>query len=174
MSNADVPYPRWISTLSRADHTKYQSTISANGRCRVHAGVRRRRPSTVADIGGERYRQCGREHRACLWQAPGMPIDANRRLNLLNWEDRVPIHTSSGDYALHRFREDPAFLSYVVRFDRERLGSLDGLDVVHLQCHIGTDTVSLSRLGAATTTGYDFSPSALAAARTLAAEAGAA
>src|SRR5947209_7616641 len=103
-----------------------------------------------------------------------MPIDDNRRLNWLNWEDRVPIHTTSGDYGLHRFRDDSDYLSYVIRFDRERLGSLAGLDVVHLQCHIGTDTVSLSRLGAASTTGYDFSPSALAAARELAEEAGAA
>jgi SAM-dependent methyltransferase len=101
-----------------------------------------------------------------------MAIDANRQLNWLNWEDRVPIHTASGDYGLHRFRDDPTHLSYVVRHDAERLGSLDGLDVVHLQCHIGTDTVSLARLGAKTTTGYDFSPSALAAARELASEAG--
>jgi SAM-dependent methyltransferase len=55
-----------------------------------------------------------------------------------------------------------------VRYDRPRLGRLDGLDVVHLQCHIGTDTVSLSRLGARSVTGLDFSPSALAAGGTFA------
>ena len=42
------------------------------------------------------------------------------------------------------------------------------MDVVHLQCHIGTDTVSLDRLGAASVTGYDFSPAAIDAARDLA------
>jgi SAM-dependent methyltransferase len=42
---------------------------------------------------------------------------------------------------------------------------------VHLQCHIGTDTVSLARLGAHMT-GVDFSPAAIAEARRLAAELG--
>jgi SAM-dependent methyltransferase len=43
---------------------------------------------------------------------------------------------------------------------------------VHLQCHIGTDTISLARLGAEMT-GLDFSPASLAQARDLAARAGA-
>lgn len=43
---------------------------------------------------------------------------------------------------------------------------------MHLQCHIGTDTLSLARLGARVT-GLDFSPSALAVARALAADCGA-
>jgi SAM-dependent methyltransferase len=55
-----------------------------------------------------------------------------------------------------------------VRYDLPRLGRLDGLDVAHLQCHIGTDTVSLARLGARSVVGLDFSPSALSAARALA------
>ena len=38
---------------------------------------------------------------------------------------------------------------------------------MHLQCHIGTDTVSLARLGARSTVGLDFSPAALEAARAL-------
>ena len=46
--------------------------------------------------------------------------------------------------ALDRFAADPAFLSHVVRFDQPRLGDVRGLRGVHLQCHIGTDTVSLS------------------------------
>ncbi|HEY1737667.1 MAG TPA: class I SAM-dependent methyltransferase [Acidimicrobiia bacterium] len=101
-----------------------------------------------------------------------MPIDEHRQLNWLNWEDRVPVHTTSTDYGFERFRDDPTHLSGVVARDVDTLGSLDGLDVVHLQCHIGTDTVSLARLGAASTTGYDFSPSALGAARRLATDAG--
>ncbi len=61
----------------------------------------------------------------------------------------------------------------MVRYDLPRLGRLDDLDVVHLQCHIGTDTVSLARLGARSVTGLDFSPAALEAARDLATRAGA-
>jgi SAM-dependent methyltransferase len=90
-----------------------------------------------------------------------------RSINLANWESRVPVHSGPGGYHLEAF-DDPAHLSSVVRFDLPRLGRLDGLDVVHLQCHIGTDTVSLARLGARSVVGVDFSPSALDVARPLA------
>jgi SAM-dependent methyltransferase len=97
--------------------------------------------------------------------------DRWREVNKANWESRVPLHIGPGGYELDAF-DDPGHLSGVVRYDLPRLGRLDGLDVVHLQCHIGTDTVSLARLGAHSVTGLDFSPSALAAARALAARAG--
>ena len=74
-------------------------------------------------------------------------------------------------YDLAGLSADPARLSPVVGYDRPWLGDLTGLDVVHLQCHIGTDTLSLARLGGRVT-GVDFSPSALAVARDLAAAAG--
>jgi SAM-dependent methyltransferase len=47
------------------------------------------------------------------------------------------------------------------------IGDLSGLRVAHQQCHLGTDTVSLARLGAEVV-GLDLSPSALAVARDLA------
>ncbi|MVU84061.1 methyltransferase domain-containing protein [Nocardia sp. ET3-3] len=90
-----------------------------------------------------------------------------RRLNRANWDDRAPLHAGSRDYALDSFLSDPSFLSGVVRFDLPRLGDIRGLRAVHLQCHIGTDTLSLARLGA-TMTGLDFSPASLAEARKLA------
>lgn len=93
-------------------------------------------------------------------------------MNFANWESRVPVHTGPGGYHSSAF-DDPDHLSDVVRYDLPRLGRLDGLDVVHLQCHIGTDSVSLSRLGARTTVGLDFSPSALREARALAERVGA-
>ena len=58
-----------------------------------------------------------------------------------------------------------------MRFDLPRLGDISGLDAVHLQCHIGTDTVSLGRLGARVT-GVDLSEPALVEARKLALAAG--
>ncbi len=100
-----------------------------------------------------------------------MPLDEQRSANLANWEDRVPIHVGPNGYELAAFAE-PGHISRVVQFDVPRLGDLAGLDVVHLQCHIGTDTISLDRLGARSVTGYDFSPAALAAARELGARAG--
>jgi SAM-dependent methyltransferase len=102
-----------------------------------------------------------------------MPIDANRGFNLDNWEDRVPVHAASKTYDLPGLAANSNRLTGVIERDRARLPPLHGKDVVHLQCHIGTDTLSLTRLGAATVTGYDFSPSALQVARQLAAQAGA-
>src|SRR3954466_6547232 len=50
---------------------------------------------------------------------------------------------------------------------REAIGAVAGLDVLHLQCHIGFDAISLARRGARVT-GADFSPASLEKARTLA------
>jgi SAM-dependent methyltransferase len=92
-------------------------------------------------------------------------------VNLANWNSRVAHHEVG--YRLDRYRDDPSFLSEVVRFDLPRLGDITGLDVVHLQCHIGTDTLSLGRLGARSVVGLDFSAPALEVARRLAADCGA-
>ena len=93
------------------------------------------------------------------------------RVNQANWNSRVEHHVRAYDF--DHFRSDPDFLSHVVAFDLPRLGSVVDLDVVHLQCHIGTDTLSLSRLGARSVTGLDFSRPALDAAERLADECGA-
>lgn len=89
--------------------------------------------------------------------------------NLAHWNSRVPHHEAG--YELDAYRTDPAHLSAVVRFDQPRLFDVRGLDGVHLQCHIGTDTLSLARLGARMT-GLDFSAPALDVARRLAADTG--
>ena len=92
-------------------------------------------------------------------------------VNKSNWNSRVPHHVNA--YGIDSFRGDPRHLSPVIEFDLPRLGDIAGLDVVHLQCHIGTDTLSLSRLGARSVTGLDFSPPALEAAAQLAGDCGA-
>lgn len=93
-------------------------------------------------------------------------------LNMASWDERGPAHAASPDYAVQSFAADPDFLSGVVRFDLPLLGDISGLRGVHLQCHIGTDTISLARLGA-TMTGLDFSGASLAEARRIAGLAGA-
>jgi SAM-dependent methyltransferase len=99
-------------------------------------------------------------------------VDEYLRVNRANWDERAPAHAASVEYAVERFVADPAYLSEVVRFDLPRLGDVTGLSGVHLQCHIGTDTVSLTRRGARMT-GVDLSPASLAEARRLAAATGA-
>jgi SAM-dependent methyltransferase len=93
-------------------------------------------------------------------------------VNRANWDERAPAHAASAGYGAQRYIDDPAALSEVVRFDRPRLGDITDRRGVHLQCHIGTDTISLARLGAHMT-GLDFSSAALVEARRLAASAGA-
>jgi 2-polyprenyl-3-methyl-5-hydroxy-6-metoxy-1,4-benzoquinol methylase len=94
-------------------------------------------------------------------------LDRYRLANFRNWESRVAVHAASRTYDLAGLAADPARLSDVVAYDKPWLGDLGGLDVVHVQCHIGSDTISLARLGARIT-GVDFSPRALEVARDLA------
>ncbi|GAA3807800.1 class I SAM-dependent methyltransferase [Cellulomonas soli] len=98
------------------------------------------------------------------------PTDDYLAVNRANWDSRAPVHARG--YNVARLLDDPTALSGVVQFDLPRLGELGGLDVVHLQCHIGTDTLSLARLGARVT-GVDLSGASLVEARDLAARAGA-
>ena len=94
-------------------------------------------------------------------------MDDYRTVNKASWDERAPAHAASPDYAFDRFVQDPEFLSHVVAFDRPLLGDIAGARGAHLQCHIGTDTLSLTRLGASMT-GLDFSSESLAQARALA------
>jgi SAM-dependent methyltransferase len=93
-----------------------------------------------------------------------------RAVNRAWWDERAAAHAAALDG--QRYAADPGFLSPVVRFDLPRLGAVSGLRGVHLQCHIGTDTVSLARLGASMT-GLDFSAAAVRQARRLAGRIGA-
>jgi SAM-dependent methyltransferase len=98
-------------------------------------------------------------------------VERYLELNRASWDERAPAHAASPDYSVTRFIEDPEFLSDVVRFDLPRLPNISGHRGVHLQCHIGTDTLSLARLGAHMT-GLDLSPASLEQARLLSERAG--
>src|SRR4051812_28710289 len=99
------------------------------------------------------------------------PVDRYLEVNRANWDERAPAHAASPDYRVSRFIEDPEFISDIVRFDLPRLCEVRGLRGLHLQCHIGTDTLSLARLGAHMT-GLDLSPASLHHARLLSERAG--
>ena len=87
------------------------------------------------------------------------------QINMANWDSRVSFHEAG--YELENF-DDPTHISNVVQFDLPLLGDIRGLRGIHLQCHIGSDTLSLARLGAQMS-GLDFSSPALEVARRLAA-----
>lgn len=84
-----------------------------------------------------------------------------RALNLANWEERTPIHLRSPLYDVSSHRAGRGRLDPIVEAE---IGDVAGLRIVHLQCHLGDDSIALAQRGAASVLGVDFSPSAIAAA----------
>jgi SAM-dependent methyltransferase len=91
-------------------------------------------------------------------------LETNRR----HWDELVALHSASAFYDVDAFR---AGRSRLQATEVEEVGDVSGKTMLHLQCHFGLDTLSWARAGARVT-GVDFSPAGIAAARTLAAEAG--
>jgi SAM-dependent methyltransferase len=92
--------------------------------------------------------------------------DEWRRLNRANWDERAAIHMGPAGYDLAPLRAGQGRLSAV---EAAELPDVRGLRVLHLQCHIGSDTLALAQQGAEVV-GLDFSAAAIAAARGLAGE----
>src|SRR4051794_37970844 len=90
-------------------------------------------------------------------------FEDNRR----NWNDRAALHHASG-YGIQHLVDDPHGISSTLAPDVPRFGDLAGKDVIHLQCHLGTDTVSLSRLGPRRVVGVDLSGESVRRAREIA------
>jgi len=69
-------------------------------------------------------------------------INANRA----SWDERVESHLIA--YGADAFADEPGAVSTIVRDDANAIspcllgGTVDGLKLVHLQRHIGTDTLS--------------------------------
>lgn len=81
------------------------------------------------------------------------------------WDERVASHAKSTFYDLDAFRRGRDDLR---PFEGDELGvDPGGLDLLHLQCHLGTDTLSWARRGARVV-GLDFSGPAVQAATELA------
>jgi SAM-dependent methyltransferase len=87
-----------------------------------------------------------------------------RELNRAMWNETTPLHLASRLYDVAGFKAGRLSLRPHEIAD---LGDVTGKDLIHLQCHIGLDTLSWGRLGARVT-GLDFSTAALAAAAELA------
>lgn len=94
----------------------------------------------------------------------GDPEDARLSTNRRNWDERVAIHMASRFYDVERWLETRPGPR---QRETEALGDASGLDLVHLQCHFGLDTLAWAEAGARVT-GLDFSPEAVGAARDLA------
>lgn len=84
------------------------------------------------------------------------------------WNSRVPIHISSEFYDVAGFKSGGCALKAP---ELSLCGNVTGLDLLHLQCHFGLDTLSWARRGAIVT-GLDFSEVAIVTANTLSKECG--
>lgn len=90
-------------------------------------------------------------------------------MNRANWDARVPVHLGSPLYDI------PAFVAghdTLRAYESGEVGDVHGRTLLHLQCHVGFDTLSWARRGA-TVTGLDFSRPAVEVAASIAARIGA-
>ncbi|MFI7667407.1 class I SAM-dependent methyltransferase [Nocardia sp. NPDC049526] len=81
-----------------------------------------------------------------------------------NWDARAPIHAAS------EFYRDRDSSYWFAPFEWGVLGDVRDRDVLHLQCHLGTETIEFAKRGAAAV-GLDFSSASIRHARELAADA---
>ncbi len=94
--------------------------------------------------------------------------DRSFRVNRARWDELVDIHLRSPDYRVAAFKAGEDHLHPI---EAAEIGPIAAKRLIHLQCHFGLDTLCLARRGAVVT-GLDFSPAAIDAARSLAAETG--
>ena len=85
-------------------------------------------------------------------------------INRQSWNNRIDTHLKSEFYDLEKFIKGKNSLNSI---ELELLGDLSGKTILHLQCHFGQDTISLSRLGAEVT-GVDLSDKAIESAKQIA------
>jgi SAM-dependent methyltransferase len=87
------------------------------------------------------------------------------RANEANWDARTPVHVASAFYGLADGGKDP--FHWFAPFEWQDLGDVRGRDLIHLQCHLGTETIAFAHKGARTV-GLDFSRESVEHARLIA------
>lgn len=85
-------------------------------------------------------------------------------INRQSWNQKTDIHLQSKFYDLDGFMKGQSSLNEI---EIALLGDVTGKSILHLQCHFGQDTISLSRLGA-DVTAIDLSDKAIESARQIA------
>jgi len=89
-------------------------------------------------------------------------------INKNSWNAKVEPHLKSDFYFVDEFLKGRSSLNSI---ELELLGNVKDKKILHLQCHFGQDSISLSRLGAKVT-GIDLSDKAIEAAKDLAKQCG--
>lgn len=87
--------------------------------------------------------------------------------NHASWDTLAPVHAQGSGAEFYRIEQWLAGECKLGPWEIEEVGDVAGKSLLHLQCHIGTDTLSWARRGARVT-GLDFSQNALTEARRFA------
>ncbi len=78
-------------------------------------------------------------------------------VNKQTWNNKTDVHIASDFYDMKSFMNGKPTLNSI---ELELLGDVKDMKILHLQCHFGQDSISLSRLGA-NVTGVDLSDKAI-------------
>ena len=89
-------------------------------------------------------------------------IETNRRA----WNEKTGVHIKSAFYDNENFLKGKSSLKDI---ELNLLGDISGKNILHLQCHFGQDSISLSRLGA-NVTAIDLSDEAIKRAKEFASQ----
>ena len=95
---------------------------------------------------------------------PPESVEQALRDNLESWNHIAHMHAQGEGAVFYRIDQWLAGESKLAPWELEEVGSVGDKTLLHLQCHIGTDTLSWAREGA-TVTGLDFSERAISEAR---------
>ena len=87
-------------------------------------------------------------------------------INQASWNKRTETHVHSAFYDTDSFLRGKSSLNEI---ELNLLGDVKGLSILHLQCHFGQDSISLSKMGAEVV-GVDFSDKAIEYARDFASQ----
>ena len=85
-------------------------------------------------------------------------------INKASWGEKLAPHLASAFYDMKAFMAGKSSLKQI---ELDLLGDVSGKRILHLQCHFGQDSISLSRMGAKVTA-VDFSEKSIAKAKELA------
>lgn len=87
-----------------------------------------------------------------------------KSINKELWNAKTDVHVTSEFYDVDSFLKGKQSLKHI---ELDLIGDVSGKSILHLQCHFGMDSISLSKMGAKVT-GVDLSDKAIAQAKELA------
>jgi hypothetical protein len=77
-------------------------------------------------------------------ETPIVPDPEWRRFNRAKWDELVAVHLAATGYELTALRTGQGRLKPI---EEAELGSVQGLRILHLQCHFGRDSLILAQQG---------------------------